>query len=51
MGTFDAAHFFVVDAFEARPGEKPSLAREVRTELWYVATLRTDLAPEKRIPC
>ena len=41
MGTFDAARFSVIDVFEEKAGDKPFLAREVRTELWYVAPLRT----------
>jgi hypothetical protein len=41
MGTFEASHFSVVDVFEDKPGDKPSLAREVRSELWHVAALRT----------
>jgi hypothetical protein len=41
VGAFDAAHFFVVDVLEEKSGDKPSLAREVHTDLWYVARLRT----------
>lgn len=40
IGTFEAAGFLVVDTLAPGTAEKPSLAHEVRAELWYVPALR-----------
>lgn len=40
VGKVEAARFVIIDRLVPQPGDKPSLAREARSELWFAPSLR-----------
>lgn len=40
VGKVEAARFLIIDTFVPHAGEKPALAREARSELWFAPSLR-----------